>query len=446
MGRPSKARSLAVWMNGEFVGEWRLASGRDQEFLYAESWLEFRDARPISLSLPLRPSREPYRGPVVEAFFENLLPDNRQIRERIQRRFHAGSMAAFDLLREVGRDCVGALQLLAEGEKAPDVRVVSSERLTVDDVERLLAVSSGSDIGQEEDLGEGFRISLAGAQEKTALLWRDGAWHRPTGTTPTTHIIKLPMGVSPSSIDLSTSVENEWLCAQIAREYGVPVAPCHIERFGRYKTLVVDRFDRKLAVDGSWWMRLPQEDFCQATGTSPSLKYENDGGPGIRMIMETLLGSQNAEEDRRDFLRTQFLFWLLAAIDGHAKNFSLFLLPGGAYRLTPRYDILSAHPVLGHGSGKLAPQRIKMAMAVEGKSRHYRWADIRAHHWIETAKKCGVADMKRTVDEIVEQTPMVVDRVRSVLPDEFPAQIADAILGGVIETSERAKREFLEEG
>jgi serine/threonine-protein kinase HipA len=87
-----------------------------------------------------------------------------------------------------------------------------------------------------------------------------------------------------------------------------------------------------------------------------------------------------------------------------------------------------------------------MAMAVEGKSRHYRWADIRAHHWIETAKKCGVADMKRTVDEIVEQTPMVVDRVRSVLPDEFPAQIADAILGGVIETSERAKREFLEEG
>ncbi len=179
--------------------------------------------------------------------------------------------------------------------------------------------------GPEEKTDDSFRISLAGAQEKTALLWHEGAWHKPTGATPTTHIFKLPMGVSPHGIDLSTSVENEWLCAQIVGGFSIPVAPCQMATFGDYKTLIVERFDRKLAPDDAWWLRLPQEDFCQATGTPPAYaSTRNEGSPGIRKIMELLLGSQRAEEDRRDFMRTQLLCsrWLLAAIDGHAKNFS----------------------------------------------------------------------------------------------------------------------------
>jgi len=107
-------------MNGEKVGDWRLAT-TGQEFLYAETWLSSPAARPISLSLPLRPSREPYRAG-VEAFFDNLLPDNRQIRERIQRRFNTRSVGAFDLLQEIGRDCVGALQLTPEDEPPPGIR------------------------------------------------------------------------------------------------------------------------------------------------------------------------------------------------------------------------------------------------------------------------------------------------------------------------------------
>src|SRR2546422_10977622 len=112
--------------------------------------------------------------------------------------------------------------------------------------------------------------------------------------------------------------------------------------------------------------------FCRARAPPPALKYESDGGPGIERIMELLLGSERAAEDRRDFMRTQLVFWLLAAIDGHAKNFSIFLQAGGAFRLTPRYDILSAHPMLGHGRGKLSRHKIRMAMAVRGQNRHYR--------------------------------------------------------------------------
>ena len=178
-------------------------------------------------------------------------------------------------------------------------------------------------------------------------------------------------------------------------------------------------------------MRLPQEDFCQATATPPALKYESDGGPGIERIMEMLLGSERAAEDRRDFMRTQLVFWLLAAIDGHAKNFSIFLRAGGAYELTPRYDILSAYPMLGNGRGKLSPHKIRMAMAVRGKNRHYRWKEITGRHWLETAKHCGFSEMKQIIEETIAQTPKVVEQVAKLLPRKFPAQIAESILTGI---------------
>jgi serine/threonine-protein kinase HipA len=365
--------------------------------------------------MPLRPSREPYRES-VEAFFDNLLPDNRQIRERIQRRFHAASIGAFDMLTEIGRDCVGAVQLMPEGQTPLNVRQITAEPLSTDGVAKLISGSFGEAFARDKGLDDTFRISLAGAQEKTALLFRDGVWHRPTQTTPTTHILKLPMGMSPQGIDLSTSVENEWLCSHVARSYGIAVANCWMETFGEHRVLVVKRFDRRVASDGNWYVRLPQEDFCQATGTSPGLRYENDGGPGIAKVMELLLGSEQPEKDRRDFMRTQLVFWLLAAIDGHAKNFSVFLLPGGAYRLTPRYDILSAYPVLGHGRGKYAPEKIKMAMAVDGKNRHFRWRDICARHWIETAKRCGFSEMQSVMRDVTARTPVVIEQARSLIP------------------------------
>jgi len=428
-------------MNGERVGDWHLARGHGHEFVYAESWVGATNTRPISLSLPLRVSQEPYRKGVQE-FFDNLLPDNRQIRERIQRRFAARSSAAFDLLLEIGRDCVGALQLVPEGNPPPDVQRITGTPLTAGDIEKLLIGAVGPRIGREEENDDSFRISIAGAQEKTALLWHNGGWLQPSGATPTTHILKLPIGTNAPGIDLSTSVENEWLCAQITEQFGIQVAKCRMETFGEQKALVVDRFDRKLARDEKWYLRLPQEDFCQATGKSPDEKYESEGGPGIDAIMEILQNSERAAEDQMDFMRTQVVFWMLAAIDGHAKNFSIFLLPKGAYQLTPRYDILSAYPVLGHGRGKLAPERIKMAMSVKGKSRHYLWTEIHARHWVETAKRHGITNMNSIVEDLVAKTPAVIDRVRSLLPTDFPSQIAETILAGLRSRAEQLKAEL----
>jgi serine/threonine-protein kinase HipA len=261
---------------------------------------------------------------------------------------------------------------------------------------------------------------------------------RPLGATPTTHILKLPIGAVPRGIDLSTSVENEWLCTQILKAYGLPVAECAIERFGAQQVLVVERFDRRLADDGSWFVRLPQEDLCQATATPPSRRYENEGGPGIRSVMELLLGSSAAATDRANFLRAQLVFWLLCGIDGHAKNFSVFLEAGGGYRLTPFYDVLSAYPVIGSGRGKLARKKVKLAMAVEGKNRHYLWDGIVRRHWNETARRCGFArDAESLVEELIARTPAVVEQVQARMPKGFPRAVAQPIFGGLRSAASR---------
>jgi serine/threonine-protein kinase HipA len=238
--------------------------------------------------------------------------------------------------------------------------------------------------------------------------------------------------------DLSTSVENEWLCAQIVREFGLPVAECEIGDFEDQHVLIVKRFDRKLSRNGQWWLRLPQEDMCQATGTPPGQRYESDGGPGIADISSLLLGSRQAQRDRRNFFKAQVLFWMLCAIDGHAKNFSLFIEPHGRYTLTPLYDVMSAYPILGKSANRLAPQKARMAMAVTGKNRHYQWMEIQPRHWLTTAASVGLdSTVHEDLHNLVSQAAKVVDSVSELLPAGFPEHVASPALEGVLESANR---------
>lgn len=429
-------------MNGAFVGTWSIQSQGIEVLQYADEWIANVQGRPLSLSLPFTPGNAPHRGDAVRAYFENLLPDSQDIRNRVARRFQAASTDAFSLLAEVGRDCVGALQILPAGEIPADVRVLDATLLSEADVARLLrstvAPPALGGAGASED--DELRLSIAGAQEKTALLWRDGNWWLPHGATPTTHILKLPMGlVGNMRLDLSESIENEWLCAEILAAYGMPVARTAPLRFENVKVLAVERFDRMWwDADGGrrWLVRLPQEDMCQATATPPHLKYESDGGPGVARIMDLLATSRDPERDRRTFFQAQVLFWMLCAPDGHAKNFSLFLRPGGAYELTPLYDVLSAYPFLGEGPGKLSPFRAKMAMAVRTKNAHWRMRDILRRHWLTIGQRYGIVTPDGrgaafVIDDLVARTSEVVRMVRARLPRGFPATLADSILEGL---------------
>lgn len=432
MPRPAKSQRLNVWMNGELVGHWDLTSQGRHHFRYVQSWLDTPATRPLSLSMPLRAANLTYSDSRVNAFFDNLLPESPEIRRRMQTQFGTPSTEAFDLLTAIGRDCAGAVQLLAPEVEPKNIKRIESERLSERDIEEFLRQTvTGTTLGQHGDIP--FRISLAGVQEKTALLWHNGRWHRPVGTTPSTHIFKLPIGhATHFNVDLSSSIENEWLCAQIVRAYGLPIADCEMATFGKQRVLIVERFDRRLASNGKWWLRLPQEDMCQATGTSPGKKYESEGGPGILEIMSLLLGAADPLEDRRTFFKSQIVFWTLCAIDGHAKNFSIAIKPRGEYSLTPLYDVISAYPVIGGSKGKIPEQEVRMAMALHGKDRHYHWAKILRRHWIDTARACDFSEfVESLIGEVVSQTPSVIQKVSKLLPAKFPAAVADPILKGL---------------
>ena len=439
MGRRAHAQRLNIWLNGTPVGYWD-ASAAGTTLTYFDEWLHDPQARPLSLSLPFQPGNASYRGPLVQNYFDNLLPDSEAIRRRIALHFRTAGTEPYQLLAAIGRDCVGAIQLLPTDEAPMDLFSLQCEPLDERGVATLLRHTiSDRALGQGDEIDD-LRLSIAGAQEKSALLWHQGKWQRPLGSTPTTHILKLPLGlVGAMRADMRTSVENEWLCSRIMQEFGLPVAACDIAQFEDMKVLVVERFDRRLAEDGSWIVRLPQEDFCQATGTSPLHKYQADGGPGISKIMEILLGSERSEHDRLNFFKTQLVFWLLAATDGHAKNFSIFHLAGSRFQATPLYDVLSAHPILGTGANKLAPQRAKLAMAVRSTQNHYNLPQITRRHWLNHAGQVGLG--AAAADDIIEALLAAVDgvvtSVYAQIPEGYPQDLAEAILQGILRQRDR---------
>ena len=432
MGRKSHSRSLSVWSNGERVGTWTIPPRGETQFLYDKSWRESALGRPLSLSLPYT-GDQPLRGDVVRDFFDNLLPDSEPIRKRLASHYKLASIEAFDLLQEIGRDCVGAVQLLKEDEAPTDVQRIEGSPMSEEDVERhLIQLTRSGPLGRGEDADD-LRISLAGAQEKTALLWHNGGWMRPHGSTPTTHILKLPLGlVGHRKADLTASVENEWLCMNLLAEFGLPVAKTAILNFGTQKVLGVERFDRKMHSSGKWIMRLPQEDFCQALGVAPHLKYESDGGPGLSELAAVLRGSERAEEDLTTLLTSQLLFWLMAAPNGHAKNFSIHLLPAGRYALAPLYDVMSIWPIEGGGANQYSLHKAKLAMALLGKNKHYRFADVQRRHFNSTAAKCFLrADAEEVIESVLARTSGAIEAVAARLPSGFPDRVAKTIFGGI---------------
>lgn len=428
MGRKRQSKVLNLLMNGQLVGQLTKSLGV-LAFKYEIEWLESDTAVPLSLSIPL--SSTVYRGDTIYRFFDNLLPDNAKIRERMQARLKADSIDAFDLLAEAGADCIGAIQLVSS-LPTPSVKHVHAKAVSDGEIAEILKSYKQQPLGMTPEEDE-FRISLAGQQEKSAFLWHEKKWKRPYGTTPTSHIFKLPIGqIEQAGIDLRDSVENEWLCLNIASAFGLRVPEASIGFFEDVKVLIVERFDRRWSSDVAWLIRRPQEDLCQALDYTPGQKYESDGGPGIVDIMNVLLQSTNSQEDRTQFMRSQVLFWLMAAPDGHAKNFSIHLGQGGRFQLAPFYDIISAYPIIGNGELQL--QRVKLAMAVLGKNKHYRWSTVLPRHWKSTAKKCGFPEdsMDKILQEFSEKSEDVIATVRQQLPNGFPKDLADSILDGIL--------------
>jgi serine/threonine-protein kinase HipA len=435
MARHPKAVRLGVFLNSRHVGHLNQESSGAVDFRYAPEWLAWDSTLPVSLSLPLREDR--YIGAPVLAVFDNLLPDNQGIRKRVAERVGAEGTDAISMLAALGRDCVGALQFLPEGVEPGPAGVVEGTPISDADIAETLRNLATNPLGL--DKAKDFRISIAGAQEKTALLKRRGRWQRPTGSTPTTHIFKPQIGKLPNGLNLSNSVENEYLCLKITEAFGIPTASAEMATFEDKRVLIVERFDRLWTDDGRL-LRVPQEDMCQVLGRPWTQKYESEGGPGVLDIEYALGASDEPTLDRLNFLKANLVFWLLGATDGHAKNFSVFLYPGGGFRLTPLYDVISAQP--SFDAKHVRHKDFKLAMAV-GKSRHHGILGIHRRHFVETAELIGMGRRNAVglVEEVIEASPKALHRAVGKLPKDFPADIAASIHKGVNDRIAQLARE-----
>jgi serine/threonine-protein kinase HipA len=302
---------------------------------------------------------------VVTDFMWGLLPDNEQTLRRWGTRYKVSGHNPFALLAAIGEDCPGAVQIVPPDrvlKRRQSVKWLSSAELE----DRIRKLKEDAGAGRlESDTGQ---FSLAGSQEKTALYRVNNRWGVPQGRTPTTHILK------PETGRVQHIAANEHFCLQLARQCRLPAAISEVNIIGGIPVIVVERFDRIRV--GGLVRRIHQEDMCQALSTRE--KYQQRGGPGIHDIMELLQFSERPDIDRDRFMRAQAFNYIIAGTDAHARNYSISYAPGGAFRLSPLYDVISDLPYT-----KKRGASSTLAMTIGGK-RTIR--DILPRHWERQAK------------------------------------------------------------
>jgi serine/threonine-protein kinase HipA len=365
---------LIALANGREMGTITYRNAR-LSFVYDELWRQDPHSYPLSLSMPLASAQHGHSR--IEPFLWGLLPDNDRVLENWGRRFQVSPRNPFRLIANVGEDCAGAVQFVRPERLEPLLTEPATrevEWLTEDDLAERLSILRADHAAWRAATDTG-QFSLAGAQPKTALLYQRGRWGIPSGRTPTTHILKPPTG------EWNGHAENEHFCLKLARACGLVVPNSSVERFRDEIAIVIERYDRVIIARQR--LRVHQEDMCQAVGLHPTSKYENEGGPGVRWIVELLQqNSSAADEDVQTFLDAIAFNWLIAGTDGHAKNYALLLGGQGEVRLAPFYDLAS---VLPYRNVNLA--KAKLAMKIGGE---YRLSNIGLKQWRRLAEDLRV--------------------------------------------------------
>jgi len=368
----------------------RLPQGR-LRFDYDDDYRRRPEPTPLSLSMPTQVASHPAN--VVTPWLWGLLPDNEAVLTRWGRQFHVSASSPFALLGSpIGEDCAGAVRFARPDDvdrildRPGDVTWLTDEGVA----ERLRDLREDS----TSWLGRSFtsQFSLAGAQAKTALLRRDGKWGVPSGSVPTTHILK------PAVSGFDDHDLNEHLCLDAARRAGLLAVRTTVDRFGDESAVVVDRYDR--VARGDRILRVHQEDLCQALGVPPTRKYQNEGGPSPRDIaglFRRAMPPRVADDAVWRFADALVWNWFVAGTDAHAKNYSV-LLADNQVRLAPMYDIASVLPYGTH------EKKLRLAMKIGGD---YRVFPERTT-WPAAARDLGV-DPERLTARVREIGSVIVD-------------------------------------
>lgn len=393
-------RELNVWFFGECVGVLTQDAGY-LSFRYLPECLESRQAKPLSQSLPLR--AEPFEDKVAKPFFAGLLPEGDK-RAAVANILKVSSKNDFALLDGIGGECAGALILLEPGQ-IPPAEAHASESIEWLDEDQLLAVLEKLPKRPLLAGESGLRLSLAGAQEKLPVVVRevpvkDDLNHfeigLPKNNIPSSYILK------PEIAGIDGSVYNEAFCLALARELKFDAAATKIGRAKDKTFLLVERYDRFLE-DGQL-RRLHQEDFCQALGVAPELKYQNEGGPSIADGFALVRKVTTPSAPNLLRLLDYIIFnCLVGNNDAHAKNFSLLYSQSGI-QLAPLYDVLS--------TAVYSDLSANMAMKIGSK---YRFDELHARHWVQMAEaaQLGAPQLKRRVLEIASELPNLAKELQA---------------------------------
>ena len=397
-------KELIALLDGKETGRVARDNRGKLTFTYNEQWRDAAGAYPLSLSMPLTLAEHP--NAKIDPFLWGLLPDNEIILGNWARKFHVSARNAFSLIACVGEDCAGAVQFVQPlrlnatlGAAVPAVEWLDDKEVA----QRLRALREDQSAWRApRDTGQ---FSLAGAQPKTALLLENKKWGVPSGRTPTTHILKPPSG------EFEGHAENEHFCLELARTLGLPAVDSRIMHFKAEIAIVVERYDRA-RVAGTLH-RVHQEDICQALGISPTHKYQNEGGPGIRDIVDLLGENSSApREDVTTFLDSVVYNWLIAGTEAHAKNYALLIGAGGRIRLAPLYDVAS---ILSYSDINI--EKAKASMNIGGE---YKLRNIRAYHWRKLAAelKFDPDVMLQHISDLAGQTADHVSDVKRQMTKE----------------------------
>ena len=362
-------RSLDIFWNGRIVGRYDLLDDGSELFSYDGSYLESADAAPISHSLPLR--TDPYGKRQLRPFFAGLLPEESQ-RQRIAAYLGLDESDDFSMLEAIGGECAGALEIIPHG-KSPHGNEGSLSPCGED---RLFEIVKSLPYRPMLAGETGLRLSLAGAQSKLPVVFRDGHFYLPENGTPSTHILKPELSEWFKGI-----VRNEHCCMTLARAIGIPAAETRIIDAGDIPCLLVTRYDRAADSLSGAVRRIHQEDFCQALGRPPEQKYQSDGGPLAREIVRLIRDgwSTTPAKDILAFVDLVVFNAIIGNADAHGKNYSM-LYDGRNRRLAPGYDLVSTvfWPALAS-----AP-----AMKIGGSD---SINSILSGHWRKFAQETGVS-------------------------------------------------------
>ena len=382
------AKELSVRLQGVQVGVLRLVNGK-MEFTYDEN-----AQNPISLSLPLQ--KEPFKEKVCRAFFGGLLPENPNMRELLAKKYNINVNDDFKLLKEIGRDCAGALSFheMTEPQKSYQMLKIEGSILSDEELTKYL-----EELPYRPYLGK--RLSLAGAQEKTAVCVINGKIALPNDDIPTTHIIKTTL---PKYVQ---SIQNEYICMKVAKEIGLEVAEVEIRKVGEIEFLLVERFDRKYS-NNLECERILQEDFAQSLGVQARDKYKVTFKDCLKVLNKTATPANS----KLRFVRQVIFNYLIGNTDAHAKNFSVYLTNDGI-TLTPAYDLLCS-------SIYDCDQRIAMKI---GKARYY--SDVTEKDWEIFAQDLDISHklVQAELERQKEYLPKIVEKLAKELDCEVGVRI-----------------------